>query len=487
MFAFSERARRGLYALALTLSVSLWLIAMRAPLWLDETVSMFLIQGGFHGIATRQVWPDSPAYSCLLYLWTVVFGRGEITLRLLSVLAMLVAAGLLYLTARALFSRDIAIVAAVVFCLHPIIVFEAIDIRPYAFAAVTVTGTLLLLVRLRNSHSLWLAAGFGLGAASIVYLQLLFAAILPALLLCLVAARWEERKVLWRQLSVALPVFAVASLPAIPRLRYMAQTSGTHVFSEAPNAGQLLSLYSLKALIVVLSAVLLWAAFRRQLDVRRHVQDWPLLVSASAALVPGLALFLISTATSIHVFVPRYRLVAVPGVALLWAYAVSRIRSRDWQLLFCLLLVVTATLVRLTSPSMLRHQYSWKDAVAVARGNTASDGAPVLMCSDLPEADYMTMPAGAAIRESGILPPLSYYQLSVPVTPLPRSLNAETHRAGEAFLAQVTPRHQRFLAMAFLQSWATLDWLTSVAAPAYSVRELGEYEGVKVLEFRPRS
>ena len=48
------------------------------------------------------------------------------------------------------------------------------------------------------------------------------------------------------------------------------------------------------------------------------------------------------------------------------------------------------------------------------------DNAPVLICSDLPEADHMRMPVGPAIGESGILPPLSYYKLTVPVAPLPR-------------------------------------------------------------------
>jgi hypothetical protein len=49
------------------------------------------------------------------------------------------------------------------------------------------------------------------------------------------------------------------------------------------------------------------------------------------------------------------------------------------------------------------------------------DDAPVLICSDIPESDHMAMPVGSAIMESDILPPLSYYQLSVPVTPLPRA------------------------------------------------------------------
>src|ERR1700728_5397742 len=133
-FSIPDWVQYAIYALALALSISIWFIAIRAPLWLDETVSIYLIQGGFAGIMSRQVWPDAPAYSCLLWLWTKAMGTGELMLRISSVLPMLAAVYLLYLAARELFDRDVALIAAIVFCLHPIIIFATIDIRTYAFA-----------------------------------------------------------------------------------------------------------------------------------------------------------------------------------------------------------------------------------------------------------------------------------------------------------------------------------------------------------------
>ena len=98
----------------------------------------------------------------------------------------------------------------------------------------------------------------------------------------------------------------------------------------------------------------------------------------------------------------------------------------------------------------------------------------------------MRMPVGSAIEESGILPPLIYYKLTVPVTPLPRSLNPEAMRAGSEFLQQQSQRHERFLALAFVESYGTLDWLRNQAAGTYDVTQLGVFDGVKVLEFVPR-
>ena len=72
--------------------------------------------------------------------------------------------------------------------------------------------------------------------------------------------------------------------------------------------------------------------------------------------------------------------------------------------------------------------YSWKYALEFVEKNASADNAPVLICSDIPESDHMGMPAGAAIMETGILPPLSYYKLSVPVAPLPG--RSTTRRCG---------------------------------------------------------
>jgi Dolichyl-phosphate-mannose-protein mannosyltransferase len=486
-FSIPDRVGYPIYALALAVSISIWFIAIRAPLWLDETVSIYLIQGGFAGIMSRQVWPDAPTYSCLLWLWTKAMGMGEIALRISSLLPMLVAVYLLYRAARELFDRDIALIATIVFCLHPIIIFASIDIRPYAFAALAINASILALVHLRHNNSNWLAALFGLSAACIVQFQLLFAAILPALAVCFVVLKWRDRKTLWRQLGVALVVFAFAFLPVIPRLQYMVHTSGTHVFSPPPRLLELGSTLTLKGLGGIFIVGVLVTAVSRRLNQRGRPEGWTILLCTSLALVPSLLLYALSVGTSIHVFVPRYRMAAVPGIALCWALVASWIDSRALRLLACIAVVAATAVIYLTTPFLGQHQYSWKYALEFVEKNASVDNAPVLICSDIPEADHMAMPVGPAILESGILPPLSYYKLSVPVTPLPRGLNDEAMRDSSRFLQQVAKHHQRFLAMAFAQSYPTLDWLAKTAAPINDVHELGQFDGVKVLEFVPHT
>jgi hypothetical protein len=482
------RVQYALYALTIAASISLWFIAIRAPLWLDETISFYQIRGGFSEIMSRQGWPDVPVYSYILWLWTKAMGTAEVTLRIPSILAMLGAVYLLYRAARELFDRDVAIIAAVVFCLHPVVISASIDVRPYAFGALAITASIFALVHLRHNNSNWLAALFGLSAACIVYFQFLFVVILPALAICFFALKIGDRKTLWRQLGVALVAFALAFLPIIPGLQYMFHTSGIHVVEQAPSLVELGQTLTSKRMAFILAGIILVAAATRRLDLRSHLEGWPILLCGASALVPVLILYGVSVGTSVHVFVFRYRLVAIPGIALCWALVLSRIDSRALRLLFCLAVVAATAYHYFSFPSSKLHGfYTWKDALQFVEKNASADDAPVLICSDLPEADYMPMPVGSAVKDSVIFAPLTYYKLSVPVVPLPRALNGEAVRIGSQFLQDAAQRHERFLAVAFEPSYRTLEWIANNASGAYYVRELGVFDGIKVLEFEPRT
>jgi hypothetical protein len=482
-----DRGRYAIYGVALAVSISIWFLAIRAPLWLDETVSFFVIKGGFREILSRQGWPGVPAYPFLLWLWVKTTGSGEITLRVFSVLAMLGATYLLYRAARELFDWDIAIIATVVFCLHPVVIFAAIDIRPYPFAALAITSSTFALVRLRHSNSSWLAALFGVSSACIVYFQFLFVVILPALGLCFFLLKDDDHKRQWKRIGVALAVFTLAILPMVPGVRYLFHTSGSHVFDDAPTWDLLTQTLAQAPILYAFVATVLVAAATRQLDLRSRVEGWPVVLCATLAFVPLLILYGVSVKTSIHIFVFRYRLVAIPGIALCWAFLVSRVSSRWLRLLFCVSIVAATAYQAFRSPTSRIHDYTWKYALEFVDKNASADDAAVLICSDLPESDSMRMPPDAAAKDSVLFAPLSYYPVSARVVPLPRGLNNEAKRAASAFLKEAAQRHERFLAVAFMASWETLDWLEDNADATHSDRELGEFNGIKVLEFIPRT
>jgi Dolichyl-phosphate-mannose-protein mannosyltransferase len=474
------------YALALAVSLSTWLVAIRSPLWLDETISLYLIRGGWRGIM-NSVWPDAPAYSYLLWIWTKVLGTSEIWLRISSILPMLGALALLYWAASKLFERDVALIATILFVLHPIVVFTSIDVRPYAFAGLATNASILALVSLRDNHSPWLAALFGLSAACIVQFHLLFALILPALLLCFLALKSRQGRVFWRQLAVALVAFLLGLVPAIPHFEIVYHSGGSHLFATAPRLVNLISTLTIRGSAIFLIIGFLVAVKTGWVSIATPPGRWTILLCLSLALVPSLMLYAISTATSFHVFLPRYLLAAVPGIALSWALVVSSIDSPKLRLGSALAVVVVMATISFTSARSRTHEQNWKAALAYVESNASVDQAPVLICSGISESDGMVMPTGRAIEDSVVLTPLLYYKLTVPVVALPRSLNVEAKRAGFDFLQRAAPLHERFLAMASEYSYPTLDWLSDQAKGTDDVHLLKIIDGVKILEFVPRA
>jgi hypothetical protein len=228
------------------------------------------------------------------------------------------------------------------------------------------------------------------------------------------------------------------------------------------------------------------AAVIARSDQQIHFQRWQVLLCASLALIPILILYGVSVGTSIHMFTPRHRLVAIPGIALCWALILSPFRSRAVRLLFCVAFVSITAYPYYNSPLLRGHSYTWKYALEAAEKSASADNAPVLICSDYPESDYEAMPLDSA-KDSPLFAQLSYYKLSVPVVPLPRALNDEAVRVGSRFLQDAARKHERFLAVAVKPSYGTLNWLTQSAAATYSVSNMGEFDNIAVLEFVPRS
>lgn len=483
------RAAYSTYALALAVSISIWFAAIRAPLFLDETGTWWQISAG-----VSQIWPrqnlNFPVYNYILWLFTKVLGTSETALRIPSVLAMLGATWLMYRIARELFDRDVAVLSTIIFCIHPIIVFASINIRPYAFGALAITAAIYTLLRLRRSDSNWLAAIFGFLSACILYAHYLFIGILPALLLCLFVFKRHTPKILWRQFAIAIAVFAAACLPIIPGVRFMLHTGGAHVYDPSPNTGDLIWTIAPGFIpFLIGGAILLTGALAAKKpshqDSQVNLENWKLLFCASIALLPLLILYGVSVATPIHMFEARHRLVAVPGIALCWGLLITRYLTRSTRLVLCVALLVAIVYRYDISSFRNRHVVSWKYAIDVAQKNTSIDGAPVVVCSSFPEADYVSMPLHNA-KESRFFPQFSYYKLSAPLIPLPRALNDQAIRLGSQFLAEATQKHERFLAMADHHSYKTLDWLASKASGSYNVRTLGIYDDNKVLEFTPR-
>jgi hypothetical protein len=207
---------------------------------------------------------------------------------------------------------------------------------------------------------------------------------------------------------------------------------------------------------------------------------------ATLALVPAVLLYGVSVATSLHIFVERYELVAVPGIALCWAWIFSLIDSRLLRVLGCAALVTWSAYQNYASPTAGAHRESWKYALEFADANAAQDGSTLVICSDVPESNFQSMPTGPA-GESDLFAPLSYYKIKSAVVPMPRALNEQAQLIGRRFSSQPANRERRFLALAYKKSYPTLDWLENLTSITHVFHVLGTFDGITVIEFVPRN
>jgi hypothetical protein len=478
-------AFRFIYLLAALVSIATWFLTYKSPLWLDETVSYWEISGGFAQIWRRSIEGLSfPAYSYLLWAIREMFGSREVVLRIPSVLAMLASVFVLYRIARQFFDEDIALLVCILFCLHKDVAFAAIDVRPYAFAVLATNLAIYTLIgwvrEPKTSHSILLGALCGF----IFYFQYLYAVILPAFLAYYLLLKGRSIGKELKQILLVAASFAVVSLPVIPRLLYIISRRNTYSFAVPPTRTQFLFAFLPTAapfvwVAAVVAAIGLSKLYLRHLQIRQ-----PFLLPLLLAVIPTALLYGISVNTPIRIFLDRYWLVGVMGMVLLWGVLVAVVSSVPLRLMLCIVYVPWAIFSYCSSPDAHHHLYTWKPALEYADRVARTDQAPLLICSDLPQADFETMPSGPQV-DSVLFAPLSYYKVSVPVVPLPRTLNEEAKLIGRRFFSEAAARHERFLALGFRASYPTLRWLMSLSSATYVTHDLGDFDGVAVIEFDP--
>jgi hypothetical protein len=476
-----------IYPAALLASLSIWLIAVRAPLWLDETLAYWQISGGFSKIWSRSaLMPSSFAYLYILWFAKSVLGSQEIALRVLSLLTMLAAAYCLLRAALELFDRETAFIGCIVFCIHADVVFAAIDVRPYAFALLMTNCAILALIRWTARNEMRYAILFGAAAAGILYFQYLFGAILPAFAIYYLLRRGRSIRASVAQLAAMLFSFTLVSMPQIPRFVGLLRTRQLHTFAKAPET--LLALWTLVPLrlrpLVFVLATACVAALLRKVKLPGRDCSPALLLCLLLALVPTAILYGVSAATPMHVFFPRYCLVTVPGIALSWGFLIGWIDSRLLKRVCCVGLVALTVFHYFRSPWTRQHELNFKQAHEFVNTNVAKDKASVLICSAFIEADFEPLPTDRT-SENALFSQLSYYPIDAPVVLLPFSLNDETIRIGSRAVTEALQRRQRFLGLGSPLCHPTFEWLANYSRGAFTAHPLGDFDQIEVVEFLP--
>jgi mannosyltransferase len=122
--------------LLLLLSLFLRTRALDAGYWIDEGISVGIAHHHWTSIPRLMRQDGSPpAYYLLLGLWIRVFGDGERSTHVLSLLFALVCIPLAYVAARSAFGRTAGLVCAVLAALTPYLTYYAQETRMYTMEA----------------------------------------------------------------------------------------------------------------------------------------------------------------------------------------------------------------------------------------------------------------------------------------------------------------------------------------------------------------
>lgn len=324
-----------------------WLVARRYGFWYDELFTAEMAQLPFRRLAGAVVSGEGtigylrdapPSYNAPYYavtrLWLALtpFGADEVGLRLLSLVAGVGAAAAFTRTVARLTDRRTGLVAGLVLATNPFVVAYAGEARGYTLALLATALAALGLARWLDGEPRALVL-FGLAAAA-AGLAHWFALLVPA---ALTAAALLLRR------RAAVPLVIVTALAAVPALGMVGTAvangvggSGAEWIRSSGWAVPRLLLRSwtgghLALLVAMVAAVVAGTVRRRRADDRARV------VALCWVVLPVAA---VTVAQLVRpVYVDRYLLPAVVGLAVLAALGVARCSRRVLPVVLAGLLV----------------------------------------------------------------------------------------------------------------------------------------------------
>jgi uncharacterized membrane protein len=484
----STRRIDWLVFLVVSAAALLWLWPLSSSLWLDELDTYFTTKDGVQTAMARTsyIHPQcSQLYNALMAQWIRLVGSTETLLRLPSTLAMTVAAYLVFRLGRLLFDRETGLLAALVFVTSRDVAFAAADARSYAFATAASVAATIALLRLLAPLSLWPPGGesddrprqrgerrwalaYAAAAALTVYFHQIFALLLVAhgVVALVVLIRGDTRLRFVTLVGTGALMLLLLAVE-LPNLFATAAGRERIVHGVAPYPMALVSLWAnpLFVVAVVPVAVALHARGARGSVKLPEAPGVAWLLLLTCAVLPPLALFVISRLTDVHVFLPRYYLSCQAAMAIVLGALLRAFEPRRARLLAA----ASVAAVALAMYARPHHaEEDWRGMIAAV--NAATDDRTVIAIDsgfiEGADPDWLALPADDE-RYLYLLAPLSYYPLHGRIRLLPYRLDERTRGYVEGELVPAFAAEDRFVVISRGRGprWWEL-WLDGRLGPA---------------------
>ena len=479
----AARDRRFFCLLLFVAVMDLWVLPLRSSFWLDETGTFWVIKDGFPALWERCLhWAGQyPFYFLIDWAAFAAGGRHEWVLRLPSLVALVTAIGMFYRLAERLFDTATAQFAVLVFVCSEQILFAASDARPYALGLAMVIGSAWALVRWLDTGRGRFAVAHVVFTVAVVYVHYLFAL---SLAVFGVYALWRargERYVATGKLIAAWVACGILVLPLVPpALRYY-QNRANHSFAVTPSLSDLLGAIAPPVLIGSIGVGLFaaWLIFPGHLRGRLAARKENLLLAIGWALAAPAILYAVATLTPLKLFVPRYFMPSLPGLALVAGWLVCSVVTSAGRRVVATLLVVASVF---TFGTLVHGHEDWAGAMRTIRSLPGSAGLPVLAASGFVEArdpDAMDDPRWREV----LFAPQIMYPPPGPLVRLPYTLGPAAEAYVERLLPQVE-REKRFVLLVRFEGLRWEPWLRGRLAPeGFRSNTLGEFGTLGVFLF----
>ena len=314
----------------LALALCLYQITTRS-LWLDEsaTVAIASQHGAAFGSALARDGGNMLAYYALLHVLIGWFGSGPLLLRLPAAIGTAATVAFVAMLGLRLFSRRVALVAAVLTAVSLSLVYWGQNARGYTPMIALLTASFLAFLALLEGRGGWRAwVAYVASMTAAVYLGLEAVLVVPAQL---VALLWFRGR--WRTVVSAVIVTAVCCIP----LAVLAADRGagqlfwvpSPSFSVLKQVVQALSSAALQpsfytsttTVLVVLTLLLLAAGALGTWQLARTApgEAWRPALLLAWLLLPSIVA-LLESALGQSIFQARYLLLSLPPVSLLLAW-----------------------------------------------------------------------------------------------------------------------------------------------------------------------
>jgi uncharacterized membrane protein len=406
--------------------------------WYDEAVTRGIVAHGLGHLfaAVPKTESTPPLYYVLVWLWSRVFGLGEVGLRSFSALCGTLTIPVVWAIGRRLISSRVGLIAALLTAVNPFLFWYSQEARSYSLLLLLSALSVLALVRALEAPTWRRLLVWGVVSALAVCAHYFAAFVLVPEWIWLLASLHRRGRIRPMQLVLtAGPVLAMtaALLPLIVRQNdgragYIATSTGSlpHRFAQLIKQDIIGDGQPVKVLLTIIGCALVALALallvRRGTRAERSGALLPLAVGAGGLLLAVVVFSVITDYFSTRNMLPTWPALALVVAAGLGAASAGRLGVLGIAGFAVLSLFCVANVV--LDPSLQRDD--WRGAARALGSVTGPRAIVADVVAPIPLQSYLRgvvgyPSAGLPIREVDVISLArgSFGRPLIPVTPLP--------------------------------------------------------------------